>query len=169
VTENPTDDRASNDSHSAGRVLVVALAVFTALAVVAAIAFRPSVPPPEVDIAGDALLTKGYELYQMRCVSCHGARGKGDGPIAKAIVQPRPGDLTDRTWKHGDQPDKVLQVIAQGVPGTQMAGWASAFSQRELKAVAGYCFHLGGRPVPEAYREGWVPDPTPVPDEEPGG
>jgi mono/diheme cytochrome c family protein len=138
----------------------------TALAVVAAVALRPKPPAAPEEIRGDSLLEKGYELYQMRCVSCHGVLGKGDGPISKAIGPPPPGDLSDREWKHGDQPEQVLKVIAEGAPGTQMAGWASALSPHEVKAVAGYVFHLAGRPVPEAYRQGWQPDPDGDPERE---
>ena len=93
------------------------LAVFTALAVIAAIAFRPQPPPPSEDIRDDPFLVKGNELYQLRCVSCHGTRGKGDGPIAKSLGPTPVGDLTRGSWKHGDQPNQVLKVIADGVPG----------------------------------------------------
>src|SRR5688572_1831254 len=40
---------------------------------------RPAGPPP-VDIAADALLVEGRSNYLSRCVSCHGATGRGDGP-----------------------------------------------------------------------------------------
>ncbi len=32
------------------------------------------------------------ELYEKRCVSCHGASGKGDGPVAQKLKSP-PADL----------------------------------------------------------------------------
>lgn len=35
----------------------------------------------------------GRYLYQKYCVSCHGTRGKGDGPIAPSLLG-RPPDLT---------------------------------------------------------------------------
>jgi cytochrome c oxidase cbb3-type subunit 3 len=110
----------------------------------------PSPPPPE--IAGDPLLIVGREVYQARCLSCHGASGKGDGPIARGLSGPPVGDLTDAAWKHGDQPDQVLAIVAKGAPNTAMPPWAGTLSARELKAVSAYVFHLAGRKVPEEYR-----------------
>jgi mono/diheme cytochrome c family protein len=40
-----------------------------------------------------AAITRGQQLFQTYCVMCHGADGKGTGPIAKALPHP-PADLT---------------------------------------------------------------------------
>jgi mono/diheme cytochrome c family protein/Cu/Ag efflux protein CusF len=43
---------------------------------------------------GDAAaVTRGQQLYQTYCTMCHGADGKGTGPVAKALPHP-PADLT---------------------------------------------------------------------------
>jgi cytochrome c oxidase cbb3-type subunit III len=85
-------------------------------------------------------------------VSCHGTSGRGDGPIAKGLTGPPVGDLTDADWKHGDRPDQVLAVVAQGVRDTAMPSWKATLGDRELHAVSAYVFYLAGRPVPEALR-----------------
>lgn len=99
----------------------------------------------------DPLLAEGRTLYEWRCASCHGKTGIGDGPIAGSLKE-LPGDLTDDSWDHGDRPDQVLAIVAEGVPDTSMAGWRSAFDEEELRAVSAYVFALAGREVPVEYR-----------------
>jgi cytochrome c oxidase cbb3-type subunit 3 len=111
----------------------------------------PASPPPAA-IADDPLLVEGRAVYLARCVSCHGDSGRGDGPIARGLAGPPVGDLTDARWKHGDRPDQVLAVVAQGVPNSAMPPWKSTLSDRALHAVAAYAYYLAGRPVPAALR-----------------
>lgn len=153
MSEPPAADPGPSEPESpAARVAFLVVAVIVALGVVAAIVFRPRPGPPPEEISGDALLVQGRELYLSRCVSCHGPRGRGDGPIAATVGPTKPGDLTDDRWVHGDRPDQVLGVIARGVPGTSMAAWKGTFSDEELRAVAAYTYHLAGRAVPEELR-----------------
>jgi mono/diheme cytochrome c family protein len=57
------------------------------------------VPPAEYANArstrwGDAAaIARGQQLYQTYCLMCHGADGKGTGPVAKGLPHP-PADLT---------------------------------------------------------------------------
>jgi cytochrome c oxidase cbb3-type subunit III len=113
---------------------------------------KPVGPPPP-EIAGDALLTKGREIYLVRCANCHGNEGRGNGPIAKSLLGPPVGNLTDNEWKHGDKPDQVLDVISRGVPNTRMDGWGRVLDPPDLKAVAGYVYYLAKRQVPEELRK----------------
>lgn len=46
------------------------------------------------------LLEWGKDLYMLRCASCHGEGGRGDGPAAVALKHP-PGDLTRISKSHG--------------------------------------------------------------------
>jgi mono/diheme cytochrome c family protein len=106
--------------------------------------------PPEV--ARDALLRHGREIYFARCVACHGNDGRGDGPLAANLIGPPVGKLTDNEWKHGDRPSEVIGVISKGVPNTRMDGWDRVLDPPEIKAVAGYVYYLAKRPVPEELR-----------------
>ena len=108
-------------------------------------------PPPEV--ARDPLLTQGRAIYLGRCATCHGTEGRGDGPIARDLLGPPVGNLTDDEWKHGDRPDQVLGVIVQGVPGTRMTGWSNVLDPPDLKAAAAYVYYLARRTVPEQLRQ----------------
>ena len=112
---------------------------------------KPIGPPPP-EIAQDALLTQGREIYLARCVACHGNDGRGDGPLAANLIGPPVGNLTDKEWKHGDRPEQVLAVIDKGVPNTRMDGWGRVLDPPEIKAVAAYVYFLAKRAVPEELR-----------------
>jgi cytochrome c oxidase cbb3-type subunit 3 len=95
---------------------------------------------------------EGREAYLERCVSCHGPNGRGDGPIAKGLSGPPPRDFSG-AWRHGERPEEVLRVVAKGVEGTAMPGWAGTFTDRQVRAVSAYTYYLGGRRVPDALRK----------------
>jgi cytochrome c oxidase cbb3-type subunit III len=139
------------DPLASRRIFLGMLALLAGGALVLGLFRGPAIPPPAA-IARDPLLNEGYEVYQARCVSCHGASGRGDGPIARGLAGPPVGDLTDADWKHGDRPDQVLAVVAQGVRDTAMPPWKTTLNDRALHAVTAYVYYLAGRPVPEALR-----------------
>ena len=111
----------------------------------------PRTPPPK-EIAGDPLLVAGRAVYLDRCVSCHGAGGRGDGPIARGLAGPPVGNLTDKTWKHGDSPGQVVGVVERGVKNTAMPGWGGTLGPDGVRAVSAYVYHLAGRAVPPELR-----------------
>lgn len=142
------------------RVGVLVFAALMALGVMLAIVFRPQPGPAPAEIAGDPFLVQGRELYLGRCVTCHGPNGLGDGPIADTLKPTKPGNLADGRWQHGDRPEQVLGVVAHGVPGAAMAGWSSAFSDEDLRAVTAYVYVLARQPVPEALRTAGAVQPV---------
>lgn len=115
-------------------------------------ALRPSSSPPPAAITADPLLVRGREVFLDRCATCHGQGGAGDGPIARNLAGPPVGNLTDADWKHGDAPGQVLGVIRLGVKETQMPAWGAYLPAADVKAVAGYVYHLAGRSVPGPIR-----------------
>lgn len=114
---------------------------------------REPIPPAPPEVAQDPLLNQGRTIFLSRCIPCHGMSGRGDGPIAKNIAGPPPGNLTDNEWKHGDQPDQVLRVIAEGVRNSQMNAWDRVLDPPDLRAVTAYVYYLAGRKVPDALRQ----------------
>jgi mono/diheme cytochrome c family protein len=152
AAEHPDAPAAAASPDAAGRWFVLVFGGAVALALLAAVLLRPKPAPPSADIAGDPLLVEGHRLYHQRCISCHGATGKGDGPIAASLDGVAPGDLSDDRWKHGDRPEQVIDVIARGVTGTSMAPWKGEFDDDQIRAVAAYTYHLARRPVPESLR-----------------
>jgi high-affinity iron transporter len=67
-------------------------------------------------------LAHGATLFQAQCASCHGAQGRGDGPLA-ASLNPHPIAFAD----HGRARERSLfalhQAISNGVPGTSMQSY----------------------------------------------
>ncbi|MBF23724.1 MAG: iron permease [Pusillimonas sp.] len=88
--------------------------------------------PTEPEIPPD--LTVGLKLYQANCVQCHGASGKGNGPLA-AQLDPTPTDFTDAARAAQRSKLALYQVISNGVDGTAMPSF-DALSDQERWALA---------------------------------
>ncbi len=58
-------------------------------------------------------VTKGKGIFDKNCVSCHGAGGKGDSPAAAAL-NPKPKDLTDKTYMAGLKDEQLVEIIKKG-------------------------------------------------------
>jgi mono/diheme cytochrome c family protein len=85
---------------------------------------------PTTSLAGDGT----YRLY---CATCHGTKGKGDGPLASTLRKPPP-DLTllARTNGGAFPGELVARVIdgrkpAKGHGGGDMPVWGDAFSRSD--------------------------------------
>lgn len=96
-------------------------------------------PPPVAAVAiDDALiadiqtlpdgdvLASGLLVYATNCVACHGANGEGT-TLAPAL---NTDDLRSRLTDAD-----ITRIVAQGVPGTLMAGWERALEVGEIEAV----------------------------------
>jgi len=111
--------------------------------------------------AGDVEL--GKRVYAVRCVGCHGADGKGDGPAAE-LLRPRPRDFTAGKYKirsvmgtlASDQ--DLFRVITEGMPGTSMPSWR-VLPERERWALVAYV-----KTFADGYKSAKL-EPAPVPKE----
>ena len=91
---------------------------------------------PPAPAADAALVAKGRELFQKSCAACHGADGKGDGPLAQKFDLPSfPAKLSSplqsikiHSTPSGSPPLErdLFRTISRGLPGTAM------FSYRAL-------------------------------------
>ena len=62
-------------------------------------------------------LTIGRQIYKLRCQSCHGIEGLGDGP-ASYNLNPRPADLSVHVPLHPEA--TLFDFVKHGIPGTAM-------------------------------------------------
>ena len=67
-------------------------------------------------------LTRGQQLYERLCASCHGRQGRGDGPEADKL-QPPPTDFTEEARYRNRTLHGLYGVITHGVEGTAMRGY----------------------------------------------
>jgi cytochrome c oxidase cbb3-type subunit 2 len=72
----------------------------------------------------------GKQVYDRRCVGCHGTKGDGNGPAATFLYKDRPRNFTLAVFKFrltptGSLPTDgdLLRTISRGVRGTAMPPW----------------------------------------------
>jgi len=89
--------------------------------------------------AADAdTLEQGKRIYARECSSCHGDRGKGDGPAAIAMV-PKPRDLAKVTANKND--DRFFLKISGGA--SSMPAYKGVLSDIQIRQVIAYIRTLG--------------------------
>ena len=64
-------------------------------------------------------LKNGQALYQLNCMQCHGAKGDGQGELAKTL-DPRPTNFLDNDLMTKVSPFHAFNSIELGVQGTSM-------------------------------------------------
>ena len=91
-------------------------------------------------------ITRGKILYhKMGCASCHGPRGRGDGPIAVAGLLKdawgRPIKAHDFTWglyKSGRHDLDLYRTVTTGLNGTPMAAYDRLLTNEERWDLVDY-------------------------------
>ncbi|HEY0846023.1 MAG TPA: c-type cytochrome, partial [Noviherbaspirillum sp.] len=81
-------------------------------------------------------LKRSAVIYQAQCASCHGAEGRGDGPLG-ANMEPAPIAFTDRERARERSLFSLHQSITRGVEGTAMKPY-SELSDEDRWALAFY-------------------------------
>ena len=82
-------------------------------------------------------IAAGAALYPAQCAACHGAEGRGDGPLAAGLAVP-PADLTaGHLWAHVD--GEMFWWLSNGIEGPAgdrvMPGFADALSAEQRWAL----------------------------------
>ena len=87
-------------------------------------------------------IEKGRAAFFKNCRHCHGAGGKGDGPLAPK--DPPPADLTDAKWDHGSTDGAIYTTILNGVGGkSEMKGFKSQMTQTEIWNIVNFLRSIG--------------------------
>lgn len=74
-------------------------------------------------------IAHGKEVYQRRCLGCHGVKGDGNGLAATFMTKQRPRDFTAAVFKFRLTKEPVptdgdlLRTITRGIRGTAMPAW----------------------------------------------
>ena len=74
-------------------------------------------------------IAHGKEVYERRCLGCHGVKGDGNGPAATFMFNQRPRNFTAAVFKFRltKEPEPtdgdLLRTITRGVRGTAMPAW----------------------------------------------
>lgn len=83
----------------------------------------------------------GATTYRLYCASCHGASGKGDGPLASSM-KIAPANLTEIAKRNaGAFPaDRVARIIDGRSPsrshGSEMPVWGDAFAASRIDSAS---------------------------------
>jgi mono/diheme cytochrome c family protein len=91
----------------------------------------------------------GRVLYNKWCTSCHGVRGKGDGPMA-ATLPVKPGNHADGTRMNALPDSYLFTIIQQGGQAVQkspmMPPWGTQLTDQQIRDVIAYVRSLAVPP-----------------------
>ncbi len=88
--------------------------------------------PPNADS-----VARGKVLYSANCVPCHGATGKGDGPVGLTL-NPRPADLSLHAVPGVHTDGQLYEWITSGFPGSVMPAFHDQLTEEERWNLVNY-------------------------------
>lgn len=77
----------------------------------------------------------GADIFRVRCVMCHGAQGRGNGPMA-ASMNPRPMDFTDSSKRLASTDSAMVEVIRRG--RRSMPAFGQMLSRAQVDSVVAF-------------------------------
>lgn len=121
-------------------------AFLTTTAAALALAFVGSAAAQDIP---EAAKQEADMVWQTRCVTCHGAGGKGDGAAAAAL-NPKPRDFTLASWQSSVTDEHIEKIIAEGGQGVGLSMLMPAnpdlVSKPDvIKALRAHVRSLGGK------------------------
>ena len=119
--------------------VMMGLPVFVLVAAVAWLALTTSAAP-----AGKGDPEAGKKLYEQFCLPCHGATGKGDGPVGQYLPV-KPADYSQSVPQYGDKwAEYYFKIIKEGGVAMDpprsplMAPWGSQLKESDIWDVISY-------------------------------
>jgi mono/diheme cytochrome c family protein len=89
-------------------------------------------------------LEKGKALYTMACAACHGADGRGDGPLTKkTTINPAPRNFANTDFQRLRTDGELFWVLKHGSHGTEMMRMDFFFTDQELWTLVRYLRTFG--------------------------
>ncbi len=78
-------------------------------------------PTPSEPVAAAAdPAAEAKSIFEARCVTCHGANGKGDG-AASASLNPKPRDYSSAEWQASVTDEHIAKIIIGGGPAVGLS------------------------------------------------
>lgn len=88
--------------------------------------------------ATEESIAGGRQIFTRLCSSCHGPAGKGDGG-GRMEGSPKPANLVDEKWDHGDTDGEIFLTIRDGVgPDLFMEPWGDRLKEPDIWNVVNY-------------------------------
>ena len=119
--------------------VMMGLPVFVLVAAVAGLALTTSAV-----LAGKGDPEAGKKLYEQFCLPCHGATGKGDGPVGEYLPV-KPADYSKSMPQYGDKwAEYYFKIIKEGGAAMDpprsplMAPWGSQLKEGDIWDVISY-------------------------------
>ena len=113
----------------------------TLIATLAALGFTLAVFSNSDASAADADAATGQQVYQIYCITCHGATGKGDGPVGKTLTPP-PRDFSVGDFKFGGTSQEIFDTISNGAASKGgsplMAPWGAVIPEQDRWDLVAY-------------------------------
>jgi len=84
---------------------------------------------------------KAPSLYKDLCASCHGPKGKGDGPAAAAL-NPKPKDFTNCKVMAAESDETLFKIINGGSQSVGrsafMPSWGGSLNEQQIREMVSY-------------------------------
>ena len=125
--------------------------ILMAVSVVVVPLFAEAVAQDE-DAEYEAMVEAGRQVYEVRCLLCHGAKGDGKGPVGVLrrmeqngrVLEIYPRDLTMAVFRFRSTPtgclpddQDLIEIISNGIPKSFMPSH-KGIPQQEMEAVKEY-------------------------------
>ena len=89
-----------------------------------------------IDPGDVAMVTRGEEVYDTHCMSCHGPELRGDGPLNESLNPPASDFAAPHTFVHSDA--DLVFWIQNGKQGTAMPGFDAQLTDQEVRDVVAF-------------------------------
>ena len=88
-------------------------------------------------------MPEAKSFYAGRCVPCHGAAGRGDGPTGMALT-PKPRKLSDKAIMSKISDDQILKILKAGGAATGKSPLMPAFAHLTDAQTKALLAHIRG-------------------------
>ncbi len=106
------------------------------LSTLASVALAAPAAPSHAD-----QVAAGKKVFEMNCLPCHGATGKGDGAAAAAL-NPKPRNFTDAAYMKTRPIETIRKVVTEGGQSVGlspvMISWKAILKPAQIEAVIQY-------------------------------